>query len=787
MVAQETCPDRSQLESMLEGTLPPDDQTLVSLHLERCPTCQRKFEELADEGELVPETELRGGNPLEPALMKVMEKLAGEGPDVTRGDAQQGEQPCLPFLTPADSPEYLGRLGPYNVVGVIGQGGMGVVLKAHDPRLNRFVAIKVLAPQLAAYSAARKRFLREAQAAAALNHEHVVTIHAVDEFNGFPYIVMEYVIGASLAERIGGGRSLSLTETLRIGAQIAAGLAAAHAQGLVHRDIKPANVLLEQSGGKVKITDFGLARAVGEAQITLAGQITGTPEYMSPEQARGNTLDQRSDLFSLGCVLYAMYSGQSPFRAKTPWDAIGRVCNEQPRPLREINPQTPEWLVEIIKRLLAKNPDDRLQSAAEVAAILARRLAEQSHLPAPSSERPLTAARRWKPRIVAAVALLMLAVGLGFGIYEIVVRIHGKDRDTTVRVEDGSDVKVHGNEVDVTPPAAAASRQTPHAIKTLKKFQPSDALIAKDGVSVDGDAWRIEAKERRVVRLFEVAKPDIENCTILYRAKMKSENLVGRAYLEMWCRAPVGVEAFSRGLNSTVAGTTDWASYEIPFVFQKGESTDLVKLNVAIEGKGTLWIKDVELLKAPSKPVEDPVYPSPDSSIASLLRQGWTHWGKGEMDDARRTFEQVVRLDPNNDNAWNGLGWANFNSGKVPPAEKAFQRAVALNPRHPAALNGLGQIKLDQRKYDEAETYFLKAGPTASAAWFGLARLYLLQGKYELAEKWAQKIVDSGQGNDDTRQMLKAAKDKRLSDELRKLIEPPPPSDRYDGRKLSPR
>jgi serine/threonine protein kinase/tetratricopeptide (TPR) repeat protein len=784
MVAQETCPDQSQLESMLEGTLPPDDQTLVSLHLERCPTCQRKFEDLADEGKFLPETELHSGNPLEPALMKVMEKLAGEGPEVTCGDAQQGEQPCLPFLTPADSPEYLGRLGPYNVVGVIGQGGMGVVLKAHDPRLNRFVAIKVLAPQLAAYSGARKRFLREAQAAAALNHEHIVTIYAVDEFNGFPYIVMEYVIGVSLAERIGSQRGLALAETLRIGSQIAAGLAAAHAQGLIHRDIKPANVLLEQSGGKVKITDFGLARAVGEAQITHTGQITGTPEFMSPEQARGDALDQRSDLFSLGCVLYAMSSGQSPFRAKTPWDAIGRVCNEQPRPLREINPQTPDWLVEIIKWLLAKNPDDRLQSAAEVAAILARRLSEQSHLSAPPPERPLPTARRWKPRIAASVALLMLAVGLGFGIYEIVIRVHGKDRDTTVRVEEGSDVNVHGNQVDITPPpAAATNQQAADAIKTLKKFQPPDALITKDGVSVDGDAWRIEATDRRVVRLFEVAKPDIGHCTILYRAKLKTENLVGRAYLEMWCRAPIGVEAFSKGLSCTVSGTTDWASYEIPFVFQKGESADLVKLNVVIEGKGTLWIKDVELLKSPFKPAEDPVYPTSDSSIASLLRQGWTHWMKGEMDDARQKFEQVVKLDPKNDNAWNGLGWANFNSGKVAPAEMAFQRAVAINPSHPAARNGLGQIRLAQRKYDEAETQFLKAGPMASAAWYGLARLYLLQGKFDKAEKWAQKVVDSGQGDEGARQMLKAAKDKRLSDELRQMIEPPPASDRYDGRK----
>ncbi len=377
MVAQEACPDRSQFESMLDGTLPPDDQTQVSLHLERCPACQTRFEELARVGKWLPSGEIRADDRPETALLQVMERLAGEGPDAARGATSPGEEPYLPFLTPSDSPEYLGRLGPYNVAGVIGQGGMGVVLKAHDPRLNRFVAIKVLAPELAAYAAARKRFLREAQAAAALNHDHVVTIHTVDEFQGFPYIVMEYVIGVSLAEQVGRGKPLGLKDTLRIGAQIAAGLAAAHAQGVIHRDIKPANILLEGSGGKVKITDFGLARAIGEAQITQTGQITGTPEFMSPEQARGESLDHRSDLFSLGCVLYAMASGLSPFRAKTTWDAIGRVCNEQPRPLREVNPETPDWLQEIVGRLLAKNPSDRLQSAAEVADLLSRHAADQ--------------------------------------------------------------------------------------------------------------------------------------------------------------------------------------------------------------------------------------------------------------------------------------------------------------------------------------------------------------------------------------------------------------------------
>jgi serine/threonine protein kinase/Flp pilus assembly protein TadD len=774
MVAEGTCPDQSQLEGMLEGTLPPADQTVVSLHLERCTACQTKFEELVGAGNLLPEGPIQGEAGQESALMQVMQKLAGEGPEAAAArDPSLGEESYLPFLAPADGPDYLGRLGPYHVVSVIGQGGMGVVLKARDPRLNRLVAIKVLAPQLAAYLGARKRFLREAQAAAALNHEHVVTIYAVDEFNGFPYIVMEYVVGPSLAEMIGRGKRSAIRDTLRIGSQIAAGLAAAHQQRLVHRDIKPANILLESSGSKVKITDFGLARAVGETQITHTGQVTGTPEFMSPEQARGEDLDHRSDLFSLGCVLYAMCSGQSPFRAKTCWEAIGRVCNEQPRPLREIAPETPDWLSAIIAKLLAKDPNARYQSAAEVATLLERHLAEQRETPDLPTQRLSPAARRRKPRTIAAVALLLLAGLIGFAIYEIVIRIHGDDRDTVVRVEPGSDVKVHGNEVDITPPkTAAASQPADGAMKRLKKFDVSDAVITKDGVSVDGDAWRIETKADRTVRLFEAPQHGVGHCRILYRAKLKTEKLDGRAYLEMWCRAPIGEEAFSRGLNCTVGGTTDWATYEIPFVFRKGESTDLVKLNLVIAGKGTVWIKDVELLIGP--PAKDMVVePPPGGNAKELAWQGSALWLKGDITGAIPKFEQALKLDPTNGNAWNGLGWAKFHSGKIDEARSAFLRAVVLNPENAAALNGLGQICLVQRKYRQAEDYLLKAAPGASAAWYGLARLYLIEGKFDKAEKWAQKLVDSGQAGEEAKQMLQAAKDKRLSDDLRPVIEPP--------------
>lgn len=284
----------------------------------------------------------------------------------------------LDFLTPSDNPDLLGTLGEYQIQEVIGQGGMGIVFRALDPKLNRIVAIKVMSPLLAVNPNARKRFLREAQAAAAVSHPHIVTIHAVDEAT-LPYLVMEYVVGQSLQEKLDKVGSLRVTEILRIGNQIAEGLAAAHKQGLIHRDIKPANILLENGVERVKITDFGLARAVDDVTITRTGEVSGTPQYMSPEQATGDRVDQRSDLFSLGAVLYALCTGRSPFRASNLAAVVRRVCDDTPRPIQEVNEEIPEWLVEIINRLLEKEPEDRLQTASEVAELLEAHLAIVQH------------------------------------------------------------------------------------------------------------------------------------------------------------------------------------------------------------------------------------------------------------------------------------------------------------------------------------------------------------------------------------------------------------------------
>jgi serine/threonine-protein kinase len=368
--------------------LPAEEQARLAGHLDTCVTCQRTLEVLAGGSKawleaaanMSPEVPAAGS-----AYHRAVEELKHRGVEpetILQSATSSGNG--LDFLSPPEEPGHLGRLGPYEVTEEIGRGGMGVVLKAYDAPLERWVAIKVLAPHLAADETARKRFLREARAAAAVIHEHVVTIHAVGEANATPYLVMEYVPAVSLQQRLEQGQPSELAEILRIGMETAAGLAAAHARGLVHRDIKPANILLEEGTGKVKITDFGLARAVAEAGpasaglipagtawatgLSQPGVIAGTPHYMAPEQARAQAVDHRADLFSLGCVLYALCTGQAPFQGESLEAILQTVCDETPCPIRDRRPEIPAWLINMVDKLLAKNPAERYQTAAEVSA-----------------------------------------------------------------------------------------------------------------------------------------------------------------------------------------------------------------------------------------------------------------------------------------------------------------------------------------------------------------------------------------------------------------------------------
>ncbi len=314
---------------------------------------------------------------------------------------------ALSFLAPSAEPGRLGRLDHYDVLEVVGRGATGVVLKARDTKLQRVVALKALAPRLAASAPARSRFVREAQATAAVRDEHVIAIHAVSDDGPIPYLVMEYIAGVTLEERINECGPPDVAEVLRIGLQVANGLAAAHAQGLIHRDIKPGNILLENGVQRVKITDFGLAGAAA-----VAGErpvIAGTPAYMAPCQARGEPTTERSDLFSLGAVLYALCTGRPPFEGDTTAEVLRSVCEDTPRPIRAARPDLPEGLCDLIAKLMAKDPAGRFGSAREVAEVLTARLARLQQPPAAEKPAPAQPMRPGRARLLIACVVVLLA------------------------------------------------------------------------------------------------------------------------------------------------------------------------------------------------------------------------------------------------------------------------------------------------------------------------------------------------------------------------------------------
>jgi serine/threonine protein kinase/WD40 repeat protein len=417
------CPDAQSLQRLMLGQISGPEGDSLEQHVSECRRCADTLQVLKAEDTLVEAMRAQKAaaeKAENDTVEELIKRLRQQPPaSVTAGGADSlpatgaptgdGTEPLCDFLAPAQDATEIGRLGGYRILKVLGAGGMGVVFHAEDLQLKRSVALKTMKPSAHTNAAARQRFLREARAAAAIEHDHIVTIHQVGEDRGVPFLAMQLLQGETLEQRLQRDGKLRSDEALRIGREIAAGLAAAHERGLIHRDIKPANIFLVSGGvvsgewsdqhsslitdhsPKVKILDFGLARsAADDAQLTKSGTILGTPSYMAPEQARGEKVDPLCDLFSLGCVLYRMTTGELPFKGATTMNILTALALDNPKPPPEINPDVPRSLSDFIMQLLAKNPAERPSSARAVvralegmerAAVTAKRDAETRGLP----------------------------------------------------------------------------------------------------------------------------------------------------------------------------------------------------------------------------------------------------------------------------------------------------------------------------------------------------------------------------------------------------------------------
>lgn len=384
-----------QIEELLDTESSGPTLLMAEEHIEQCDDCREQLERRAANKEwisdyasclksdftITPDTrfhsrnlsfEQRRQHQIDDYEFKSAQSLLDELKGTAAGiqhhsEAQYSETPASPLFE------------RYELQSIVGIGGMGFVVKAFDTDLRRYVAIKFLLPKQNHDAIARTRFLREARAAAVVLHPNVIGIHEIGETEGRPWFVMPLVVGPTLQQHVAAHGPLPDKEVVRIGLQIASALAAAHNQGLVHRDIKPDNVLLDNRVNRIVVTDFGLARHFADDSLTQTGTLAGTIDFMSPEQTRGIEVDSRSDLFSLGGLLYFIATGTPPFRRNSPMGTIQAISHEQPiEPLAK-NPDLSPALSKVIEKLLSKAPDDRFQSATELEQYFERLISHFNH------------------------------------------------------------------------------------------------------------------------------------------------------------------------------------------------------------------------------------------------------------------------------------------------------------------------------------------------------------------------------------------------------------------------
>jgi WD40 repeat protein/serine/threonine protein kinase len=527
------CPDVEDLRGLMLGVIADSQAESLEQHLLLCDRCDQTVDQLWAEDTLV--TAMRGQATLaeeleEEVVAGLIERLqalrtgpVGSAtetmqtpipPPASPGATTSGPaappvdavQEVYDFLSPPQGAGEIGRLSHYRILKVLGVGGMGMVFLAEDLLLKRLVALKAMKPAVAGRASYRQRFLREAQLAAAFTHDYIVTIHQVGEDNGVPFLVMPFLQGETLEQRQQREHLLSPAEVLRIAREIAQGLAAAHEHGLMHRDIKPGNIWLEGDRGRVKILDFGLAREVeANVQFTHAGTIVGTPAYMAPEQARGEALDVRADLFSLGAVLYGLCTGDRPFKGLTAAATLLAVQQDSPLPPRQLNAKVPSALSDLVMHLLAKERTQRPPSAQAVVEALKQIERGVSSGPAllpppvPRGQPAGSPRRRRLPWLLAAAVLL---VGVGIAAWQIILRITEPDgKVTEITVKKGYRIE------EVPPKRGPRTDGVPLHIKPGEPLSPL-ALVGRPTPLPRVHSWTLETREQRSVVRAVAYSPD---------------------------------------------------------------------------------------------------------------------------------------------------------------------------------------------------------------------------------------------------------------------------------------
>ncbi|MBW8041556.1 MAG: protein kinase [Planctomycetes bacterium] len=675
-----------------------------------------------------------------------------------------------------------GKIGQFRIESELGRGGMGVVYLAHDTKLDRQVAIKSLPAELMDNPKARSRFSREARVLASLNHPNIATIYdELKEAEGAGYLVLEYVPGDTLAERIGRKR-LKVKEALTIGLQIAEGVAAAHEKGIIHRDLKAGNIKITPEG-KVKVLDFGLAKAVGgetlnqQSTITEPGRIIGTPAYMSPEQARGEAADERSDIWSFGCVLYEMLTGRVPFEGATPSDTLANILQIEPD-WQALSADTPENIRVLLRRCLEKDVHQRLQHIGDARI----EISETLNLPATAPPVTTPSSASFKSEIAAKAKSRRMAMIIGAAIVIIVLVIASRFLPDRLAQPSSKLIRVVVLPFDNLGPAedeyfsdgitdaitarlagigglGVISRQSAMQYKkreksarvigkelgvdyilegTVQRERPSDpnsrVRIIPQLIRVRDDThvWA-ETYDNDMSEVFRVQSDVAEQVAqALDITLLKPERLALASEptknLEAWDYYLRGNEYFHRSFEKS--------DYSIAIqMFDRAVELDTrfalayAQLSRAHLYMYWLFYDHTEERLAMAKGALDKVLElAPDLLEAHLALGHYYYHGHMDYDRALDQFEIARKRQPNNSEVTTFIGYVQRRQGKFQEAVVTLKRASELNPLSNLLAGGVGATFMVLRKYAEAERYFersISLAPDAPGAYNGKAWLYL--------------------------------------------------------------
>jgi tetratricopeptide (TPR) repeat protein len=719
MASAAACPGREDLRLLALGLLSERAAESVAGHVEQCAACLAVLRNLQVEDPLL--VALAQPTSVAPPqdnheVQTLIDRLrevpvlraaaasgnAPAGPSAAGSDAPTllGEAPVVApagslvaFLAPPQGPDELGRLGPYRVLQVLGSGGMGVVFRAHDPHLDRPVALKALLPSYAVSPSAHERFLREARAAARLTHDHVVPIYHVGDDRGVPFLAMQLLEGESLEQRLRRRRVLPPAEVLRIGREAAEGLAAAHERGLVHRDIKPGNLWLETRAsepaieGRVKILDFGLAQAAGaEPRLTMPGAVVGTPGFMAPEQASGQDVDGRCDLFSLGCVLYLMAAGRPPFRGSDPISTFLAAATEDPPPPAQVNPAVPAAVSDLIITLLAKSPGDRpasARAAVQMIRDIENGLTEELAPRRPAAVRPAPAARpraaartpvkrRW--HIMAGGGALLLGAIATFAVFH---QMRSKDEPGETRPRPPETAQDHREK-----PTPAVVRTDPKAAQA--HFRQGVALARK------------REYERAALEFTKTLWLDPEHA---------------------WAYA-------NRGWAYHLMGKDRQAVSDL---------SEAIRLDPAAAG---MYLSRAQVYGAQRRYAEaiadcDEVIRLEPRRAAAWNWRGYCRYQEKDYGRALSDLEQALRLNPNFPGAYNHRGLVYLARGQAEAAIADFGEAIRASPNFAHAYLNRGRAYLKQGKLDPALADLdevIRRHPRLAPAYYYRSRVYTRKG-----------------------------------------------------------